>query len=169
MSHISVRSTELLSKWYGDTENTIRGIFTQARALAPCVLFFDEFDAISCKRTNPGGGNGGGNDPGGDGNDAWKNRVLSTFLNELDGICSSPPPTITTSSFTTTTFTSSTQESSWDNLSHWFPEEDCIHSSDIAITNNNPSLHTVLVIVACQDIHKMDDALLRPGMYNVHV
>jgi len=50
MSFVSVRSTELLSKWFGDTEASLRRVFAQARASAPCLLFFDEFDAIACKR-----------------------------------------------------------------------------------------------------------------------
>jgi SpoVK/Ycf46/Vps4 family AAA+-type ATPase len=50
MNFVSIKSTELLSKYFGDTESTIRSIFVRARVAAPCVLFFDEFDAIACKR-----------------------------------------------------------------------------------------------------------------------
>jgi ATP-dependent Zn protease len=50
MNFVSVRSTDLLSKYFGDTENIIRGLFKKARSVAPCVLFFDDFDAIAHKR-----------------------------------------------------------------------------------------------------------------------
>ena len=82
MSFISIRSTELLGKYYGETEATIRGVFSQARAIAPCVLFFDEFDAIACRRSGFGSSGGGDKDDAG----GWRNRVLSTLLNEMDGI-----------------------------------------------------------------------------------
>lgn len=50
MNFISVRSTEILSKYFGQTESAIRNLFQKARSVAPCVLFFDEFDAIAYKR-----------------------------------------------------------------------------------------------------------------------
>jgi SpoVK/Ycf46/Vps4 family AAA+-type ATPase len=50
MNFVSVRSTELLSKYFGQTEASIRSLFKQVRAAAPCLLFFDEFDALACKR-----------------------------------------------------------------------------------------------------------------------
>ena len=50
MNFLSIRSTELLSKYFGETEENIRKVFVNARACAPTVLFFDEFDAIAHKR-----------------------------------------------------------------------------------------------------------------------
>ena len=50
MNFVSVKSTELLSKYFGQTEAAIRSVFKQARASAPCVVFFDEFDALAYKR-----------------------------------------------------------------------------------------------------------------------
>lgn len=50
MNLIWVRSTELLSSYFGETEAIIRQLFARARLAAPCVLFFDEFDAIAMKR-----------------------------------------------------------------------------------------------------------------------
>ena len=50
MNFVPVRSTELLSKYFGQTEASIRSVFAQARAAAPCVVFFDEFDALAYKR-----------------------------------------------------------------------------------------------------------------------
>lgn len=54
-------------------------LLARARAAAPCILFFDEFDSIAHKRSfgeGDGGSSGGG----------VYARVLSTFLNEMDGV-----------------------------------------------------------------------------------
>ena len=50
MNFVAVKSTDLLSKYFGQTEASIRGLFKQVRAAAPCVLFFDEFDVLAYKR-----------------------------------------------------------------------------------------------------------------------
>jgi SpoVK/Ycf46/Vps4 family AAA+-type ATPase len=60
----------------GETEAAIRRTFEQARGLAPCVLFFDDFDYLPCKRSSSKSSSSSG----------VHARVLSTFLNELDGI-----------------------------------------------------------------------------------
>lgn len=44
---------ELLDKYVGESERAVRQVFTRARASAPCVIFFDELDALCPKR---GGG-----------------------------------------------------------------------------------------------------------------
>jgi SpoVK/Ycf46/Vps4 family AAA+-type ATPase len=79
MNFVSVKSTDILSKYYGQTEEVLRSIFSKARSAAPCILFFDEFDTIACKREI--------SDQNSDGTGSVYNRILSTFLNELDGIC----------------------------------------------------------------------------------
>lgn len=79
---VYVRSTEILSKYFGETEETLRKLFEKARAAAPCVLFFDEFDALAFKR----GLNG--DESSSDAGHSLHNRILSTFLNEMDGILS---------------------------------------------------------------------------------
>jgi len=81
MTFVSLRSTELLSQYFGATEEKIRSVFKHAREAAPCVLFFDEFDAIACRR----GHSEKGSSTSGD----LYTRILSTFLNELDGVTSS--------------------------------------------------------------------------------
>jgi transitional endoplasmic reticulum ATPase len=43
---VTVRGPELRSRWIGESEQRVRFLFDRARALAPCVLFFDEIDAI---------------------------------------------------------------------------------------------------------------------------
>lgn len=48
---IAVNGPELLSMWFGETEKGIKEIFRKARQSAPCIIFFDEFDAIASVRT----------------------------------------------------------------------------------------------------------------------
>lgn len=85
----------------GETEAKLRALFSRARAAAPCILFLDELDAITAKR---GDGSGGGDEgEGGGGAGSVHARVLSTLLNEMDGVASgggggmsasSPSPTV---------------------------------------------------------------------------
>jgi transitional endoplasmic reticulum ATPase len=73
INFISVKGPELLSKWVGESERGIREIFRKARHVSPCIVFFDEIDAITPIRGG-GAGSGGGE------------RMLSQLLTELDGI-----------------------------------------------------------------------------------
>lgn len=75
MNSITIQATSLLSKYYGETEANVRNLFERARSAAPCLLFFDEFDALAHRR---------GHEEGED--HSVHNRILSTFLNEMDGI-----------------------------------------------------------------------------------
>jgi len=70
---ISVRGPELLSKWVGESERAVREIFRKARQAAPCIIFFDEIDALAPVR-------GYATDSG------VTERVVSQLLTELDGI-----------------------------------------------------------------------------------
>src|ERR671926_1958960 len=56
---ISVKGPELLSKWVGESERGIREVFRRARQAAPCVIFFDEIDAIAPTRGGMETGGGG--------------------------------------------------------------------------------------------------------------
>jgi len=47
---IAVRGPELLSKWVGESEHAVREIFRKARQAAPCIIFFDEIDALAPAR-----------------------------------------------------------------------------------------------------------------------
>ncbi len=47
---ISIKAGEILSKWFGESEQRIREIFRKARQVAPCIIFFDEIDAIAPRR-----------------------------------------------------------------------------------------------------------------------
>ena len=71
---ISIKGPELLSKWVGESEKGVREIFRKARQAAPCIIFFDEIDAIAPAR-------------GGDfGTSHVTERVISQILTELDGL-----------------------------------------------------------------------------------
>ncbi|HEX5186000.1 MAG TPA: CDC48 family AAA ATPase [Nitrososphaeraceae archaeon] len=71
---ISVKGPELLSKWVGESEKGVREIFRKARQAAPCIIFFDEMDAITPARG------------GSYGDSHVTERVISQFLTELDGL-----------------------------------------------------------------------------------
>jgi transitional endoplasmic reticulum ATPase len=71
---ISIKGPELLSKWVGESEKGVREVFRKARQAAPCLIFFDEIDAIAPTR-------------GGDfGDSNVTERVISQLLTELDGL-----------------------------------------------------------------------------------
>ena len=71
---ISVRGSELLSKWVGESEKGLREVFRKARMAAPTIIFFDEIDAIAPAR---GGEDGGSH---------VTERMVNTMLSEMDGI-----------------------------------------------------------------------------------
>jgi transitional endoplasmic reticulum ATPase len=71
---ISIKGPELLSKWVGESEKGVREVFRKARQAAPCIIFFDEIDAIAPTR-------------GADFGDSHvTERVISQLLTELDGL-----------------------------------------------------------------------------------
>ena len=70
---ISVKGPELLSKWVGESEKGVREIFRKARQAAPCIIFFDEIDALVPRRG------------GGDSSHVSEN-VVSQILTEIDGL-----------------------------------------------------------------------------------
>lgn len=47
MNFISIKGPELFSKYVGESEQAVMNVFKKARAAAPCVLFFDEIDALA--------------------------------------------------------------------------------------------------------------------------
>src|SRR5690349_8677704 len=71
---ISIKGPELLSKWVGESEKGVREVFRKSRQAAPCIIFFDEMDAIAPIR----GGNHG--------DSHVTERVISQFLTEMDGL-----------------------------------------------------------------------------------
>ncbi|KAG0057616.1 hypothetical protein BGZ83_006989 [Gryganskiella cystojenkinii] len=80
MNFIPIKGPEIFSKYLGETEAKLRRVFAMARQIAPCVIFFDEMDSIGSKRGWGGDGDGAG------GSNGVNERVLSTLLNEMDGV-----------------------------------------------------------------------------------
>ena len=71
---ISTKSSDLLSKWYGESEQQIAKLFARARQVAPCVIFIDELDSLVPARG------------GGMGEPQVTERVVNTILSEMDGL-----------------------------------------------------------------------------------
>ncbi len=69
---IQVKGPSLLSMWVGKSEEGVRKIFERARQVAPCIIFFDEIDALASKR--------------GDEGNKVSERVLNQLLAEMDGL-----------------------------------------------------------------------------------
>jgi len=74
VNFISVKGPELLSRYVGESERAVREVFRKARQAAPCIVFFDEIDALVPSRG------------AGTADSHVAERVLSQFLAELDGV-----------------------------------------------------------------------------------
>ncbi|MDE1827855.1 MAG: AAA family ATPase [Candidatus Micrarchaeota archaeon] len=72
---------EIVDMYAGNTEKNMHQIFEQARKNTPCVVFFDEVDALGMKRD--GGGDGGGSQ-------SYMRMAVNQFLQEMDGIEKNP-------------------------------------------------------------------------------
>jgi len=73
VNFISVKGPALLSKWIGESEKGVREIFKKGKQASPCIIFFDEIDAMVPMRGSSGDSN-------------VTERIISQFLTELDGI-----------------------------------------------------------------------------------
>ena len=71
---IATKSSDLLSKWYGESEQQIAKLFARARQVAPCVIFIDELDSLVPTRGS------------GMGEPQVTERVVNTILAEMDGL-----------------------------------------------------------------------------------
>ncbi len=71
---IATKSSDLLSKWYGESEQQVARLFQRARQVAPTVIFIDELDSLAPQRG------------GGIGEPAVTERVVNTILAEMDGL-----------------------------------------------------------------------------------
>ncbi|KUJ18106.1 AAA-domain-containing protein [Mollisia scopiformis] len=69
---ISIKGPELLNKYVGESERAVRQTFERARSSIPCILFFDELDALVPKRE--------------DSLSEASSKVVNTLLTELDGL-----------------------------------------------------------------------------------
>ncbi len=74
VNFISVKGPSLISKYVGESERGVREVFRKARQASPCIIFFDEIDALV-----PARGSGASES-------RVTERVLGQFLSELDGI-----------------------------------------------------------------------------------
>ncbi|XP_074651647.1 ATPase family gene 2 protein homolog B-like [Tubulanus polymorphus] len=131
---LAISGAQLFSPYVGDSEKVIVQVFQQARAGAPSILFFDEIDAIVGKRTEKG-------------SSGVQERVLSTLLNQMDGI--------------------GIKLVDKTNMSQKIHEGDSTNSvvpegvaDDVTIKVDN---RDVLVVAATNRPDMLDAALLRPG------
>jgi transitional endoplasmic reticulum ATPase len=70
---ISVKGPEVLSKYVGESERGVREVFRKARQASPCIIFFDEIDALAPRRGSSGDGH-------------VAERVVAQLLSEMDGV-----------------------------------------------------------------------------------
>jgi len=75
VNFIAIKGPELMSMYVGESERGLREVFHKARQAAPCIIFFDEIDALASARASAGREDSG-----------VGARVLSQMLTELDGI-----------------------------------------------------------------------------------
>lgn len=75
MNFIPVRPTRIMSQYLGEAERAIADIFAKARQSAPCLVFFDELDALAPRRS---------------GKDAVLDRIVAQLLTEMDGMARNP-------------------------------------------------------------------------------
>jgi transitional endoplasmic reticulum ATPase len=73
VNFISVKGPEFLSKWVGESAKAVREVFRKARAAAPCIIFFDEIDAIAARRSISS-------------SSRVIEQVVAQFLTEMDGL-----------------------------------------------------------------------------------
>jgi transitional endoplasmic reticulum ATPase len=69
---ITVSSSDLLSKWVGESEKALREVFRRAKQASPCIIFFDEIEALAPLRSTDEG--------------HVTERIVSQLLTELDGL-----------------------------------------------------------------------------------
>ena len=72
LNFISVKGPELLNMYVGESERAVRSVFARARSSKPCVIFFDEIDALAPRRQS--------------GSQTGATRVVNQLLTELDGL-----------------------------------------------------------------------------------
>ena len=69
---VSVGISDVLEMWIGNSERNLHGVFDRARRTTPCVLFFDEVDALGASRSDMKAGAG--------------RHLINQFLSEMDGV-----------------------------------------------------------------------------------
>jgi len=71
---LSISSSDLVSKWHGESEKLIAELFDLARSNKPSIIFIDEIDSLCSSRGD------------GDSNDITNARIVTKFLYEMDGM-----------------------------------------------------------------------------------
>ena len=74
VNFISVKGPQILSKYIGESEKGVRELFRMAKQASPCILFLDEIDSLTPRRSNDSSESG------------VLDRVIGQFLTEMDGI-----------------------------------------------------------------------------------
>jgi len=74
VNFISVKGPQILSRYIGESEKGVRELFRMAKQASPCILFLDEIDSLTPRRSNDSSGSG------------VIERVIGQFLTEMDGI-----------------------------------------------------------------------------------
>ena len=70
---IFVSGPELFTKWLGESEESLRHVFRLARQLSPCIIFFDQLDALAPRRGRESGSQ-------------TSERVVNQLISELDSL-----------------------------------------------------------------------------------
>lgn len=70
---IGIKGPQLLNKYVGEAERAVRQLFARAATSAPCVIFFDELDALCPRRAS-------------DGDSSGASRIVNQLLTEMDGL-----------------------------------------------------------------------------------
>ncbi|MGB5911711.1 MAG: CDC48 family AAA ATPase [Promethearchaeia archaeon] len=73
INFISVKGPEFLSKWVGESAKAVREAFRKARTTAPCIIFFDEIDAIASRRSESS-------------DSRVTDQIVAQLLTEMDGL-----------------------------------------------------------------------------------
>ena len=79
-SFFHVKSSDLRSKYFGETEKNIAALFKKAREQQPAIIFFDEFEVLGADRTNA---------------HSHEKSAVAQFLTEIDGMDSKDQKTFT--------------------------------------------------------------------------
>ena len=75
---LNVATSDVKDKYLGESERRLSELYRRARAAAPCIVFFDELEAIASQRSEIG------NDSGGAGRS--QNSMTNQLLQEMDGL-----------------------------------------------------------------------------------
>lgn len=143
---IAVSGAHLYSPYLGHSENLLTELFTRARACAPSILFLDEVDASIGKRSESSVGNS-----------SVRDRLLSTLLNQMDGIGIK--------------LDNKMDAPTSDHPAKLLEGETCNNQTEMSAARNarenyNPSAHQVIVVAATNRPDLLDEALLRPGRFD---